>query len=268
MAPATRSHPKVGTDVRAFRAFLAAYQLLSDLRRSHGGRKVRMLDVGGSHGVHARFFRSHGIEVDLVDMVAGDESPVFVGDYLDFRPAAPYDVVWSSHVLEHVRNAGAFIDKMAADLAPDGYCVTTVPPIRGNRMAFNHLSFWNPGMLLLNFGMAGFDMRSARLGSYAYNVSILARLATTPLPEEIREAMPEELVVSDLHFNGELKFHNWERDLRKFRSALPVADGIFDSRELAEEALAQDASRPFCYIAAGEKALLHYRDAGQLIRAQ
>lgn len=268
MTPAARTHPKVGTDVRAFRAFLAAYQLLADLRRSHGGRAVRMLDVGGSHGVHARFFRSHGIEVDLVDMVAGDEPPAFVGDYLDFTPAAPYDVVWSSHVLEHVRNAGAFIDKMAADLAPDGYCVATVPPIRGERMAFNHLSFWNPGMLLLNFGMAGFDMRSARLASYAYNVSIVARLATSRLPEEIRDAMPEELVVSDLHFNGELKFHNWEPGLQKFRSALPVADGIFESRELAEQALALDASRRFCYIASGEKALLHYRDGGQIIRAQ
>src|SRR5690606_8008885 len=117
-----------------------------------------------------------------------------------------YDVVWSSHVLEHVRNAGMFIDKMAADLAPDGYCVATVPPIRGGRMAFNHLSFWNPGMLLLNFGMAGFDMRSARLAQYAYNVSIIARPAASA-PEEIKDAMPESMVVSDLHFNGELKFH-------------------------------------------------------------
>lgn len=267
MTSAARTHPKVGTDVHAFRAFLAAYQLLSDLRHSHGGRKVRLLDVGGSHGVHARFFRSHGIAVDLVDMVAGDAKPVFVGDYLDFEPEAPYDVVWSSHVLEHVRNAGMFIDKMAADLAPDGYCVATVPPIRGGRMAFNHLSFWNPGMLLLNFGMAGFDMRSARLAQYAYNVSIIARPAASA-PEEIKDAMPESMVVSDLHFNGELKFHNWERQLQKYRTALPVVDGIFESLEQAEQAMALDPSRPFCFIASAGKNLLHYLDDGRLIRAQ
>lgn len=267
MTPAARAHPKVGTDVRSFRAFLAAFQLLSDLKRSHGGRKVRMLDVGGSHGVHARFFRSHGIAVDLVDMVAGDEQPVFVGDYLDFEPTTPYDVVWSSHVLEHVRNAGLFIDKMAADLAPDGYCVTTVPPIRGGRMAFNHLSFWNPGMLLLNFGMAGFDMRSARLAQYAYNVSIIVRLATST-PEEIKDSMPESMIVSDLHFNGELKFHNWDKRLQKYRTALPVVDGIFETREQAEQAMALAPSGPFCFIASGDRNLLHYLDDGQLIRAQ
>lgn len=267
MVIASKKHPKVGTNVRVFRAFLAAYQLLSDLRRSHSNRRVRLLDIGGSHGVHARFFRHHGLEVDIVDMVAGDEPPVFAGDYLDFEPGRKYDVVWSSHVLEHVRNTGLFIDKMARDLAPDGYCVATVPPMRGERMAFNHLSFWNPGMLLLHFGMSGFDMPTARLAQYGYNASIIARLAET-VPENIKDGFPPTLVLSDLHFNGNLLFHNWEKGLQKYRSAMPLATTVFGSYEEAEEAMARDGSKLFCLVASGEKRALHYMDDGHLIRAQ
>lgn len=262
-----KQHPMVGTDVHAFRAYLAAYQLLSDLKRTHSGRRVRLLDVGGSHGVHARFFRQHGIEVDLVDMVAGDERPVFVGDYLDFRPERPYDVIWSSHVLEHVRNVGLFIDKMAQDLVANGYCVASVPPIRGGRMAFNHLSFWNPGMLLLNFGMSGFDMKTARLAQYGYNVSIIARLAES-VPENIKDGFPPSLVLSNLHFNGNLSFHNWGKKLQKYRSAMPLAATVFGSHEEAEESMARDGAGLFCLIASGEKKLLHYMDNGHLIRVK
>lgn len=263
---AARKNPKVGTGVHAFRACLAAYQLLSDLERTHANRKVRLLDIGGSHGVHARFFRDHGIHVDLVDMVAGDEPPAFVGDYLQFKPRLPYEVVWSSHVLEHVRNVGLFIDKMTLDLAPDGYCVATVPPIRGEKMAFNHLSFWNPGMLLLNFGMSGFDMGSARLARYGYNVSIIARLADV-IPDDMKDGFPQSMVLSPLHFNGELKRHNWEKRLSRYRTALPMADIAFASQAEAEETMFKDDSPLFCLIASGEKKLLHYRDGNQLIRA-
>ncbi len=253
--------------MHAFRAYLAAYQLLSDLKRTHSGRRIHLLEIGGAHGVHARFFRLHGIEVDLVDMVAGDEHPIFVGDYLDFESSRPYDVIWSSHVLEHVRNVGLFIDKMARDLAPDGYCAATVPPMRGERMAFNHLSFWNPGMLLLNFGMSGFDMGAARLAQYGYNVSIIAKLADV-VPKDIKDGFPPDMILSELHFNGNLRFHNWEKKLQKYRTAMPLAETVFASHAEAEETMVRHGSTLFCFIAAGDRKLLHYMDNGRLIRAQ
>src|SRR5688572_18628209 len=117
----------MATKQRVFRAYFAAEQLLKDLARTHAGRKVRMLDIGGAHGIHARFFRERGLEVDIVDIDEGDEKAVFIGDYLSYAPAEKYDVVWSSHVLEHVPNVGAFLEKMRADMAGDGYCVVTVP---------------------------------------------------------------------------------------------------------------------------------------------
>src|SRR5690606_685309 len=147
-------------------------------------------------------------------------------------------------------------------------CVATVPPIRGERMAFNHLSFWNPGMLLLNFGMTGFDMRSARLARYAYNVSIVARRATTPPPAETRDAMPEGRVGADRPCNGERRCRSRERRLQKHRSAVPVVDGRFESRESAEQTVAVDASPRYCFVPSGEKALLYSLEEGQLIRGQ
>ena len=152
-----------GTKQRIFRAFLAVHQLLLCLGQTHVGRPVRMLDVGGAHGIHARFFRRHGIAVDLVDMAAGDEQPVFVGDYLDYKPNQPYDVIWSSHVLEHVPNVGLFLAKMWQDLADDGYLTITVPPMNEKRMGYNHLTLWNPGILLLNAIRHGFSVDLAKV---------------------------------------------------------------------------------------------------------
>jgi SAM-dependent methyltransferase len=263
----SKSNPRVGTQVHAFRAHLAAYQLLADLKRTHIGRKVRMLDVGGSHGIHARFFRSHGIHVDLVDMKAGDEPPIFVGDYLQFVPEAPYDVVWSSHVLEHVRNVGLFLDKMAKDLAPDGYCVATVPPIRPEKMAYNHLSLWNAGMLLLNFGMAGFDMTTARIATYGYNVSIIARLAVS-MPDDIKDAFPKAFKVSERHFNGDFHFFNWDKPLQRSATALPMLQQNFPSRDDALAALRANKESRFCRIVVDGKAKLHYLDEDKLVPTQ
>lgn len=256
-----KQHPRVGTKARTFRAALAAMQLLNDLAATHSGRKVRMLDIGGSHGVHARFFRSHGIDVDLVDMVAGDEPPIFTGDYLKFRPSTPYDVVWSSHVIEHVRNVGIFLDKMRADLAPDGYCVASVPPMRGERMAYNHISFWNPGMLLLNFGLAGFDMGSARVAQYGYNVSIIARHAKI-MPDDIKDGFPRELAISGKHFNGDVKAYNWPKPSMK-SILCPLDLGSASDAEIAGQMAANNAR--FATTQRNGKKAWHYLDGESVI---
>lgn len=197
---------------RFFRAYLTVFQLLECLAQSHTGKEIRMLDVGGGHGIHARFFRSKGLEVDIVDMQEGDEPLTFKGDYMDYLPARPYDVIWSSHVLEHVPNVGNFLSKMYNELHIGGYLAVTVPPIREERMAFTHLSFWNCGMLLLNASLAGFDPRTARLASFGYNVSLIIQKTKTEQSlslKYIRSSFPKNMYISDVHFSGKIKRHNF-----------------------------------------------------------
>lgn len=229
------------------RAHLAAYQLLADLKQSHGGRTVRMLDIGGAEGVHARFFREHGVTVDLLEAKSRPEA-IFVGDYLDFKVDVPYDIVWSSHVLEHVPNVGLFLDKMHQDLHADGYCVVSVPPIKEWHMAFGHVSLWNPGILLLNAAKHGFDPVTARVAQYGYNVSLIARKRTVPCAKSLSDEFPAELrAQSPRHFRGDVKFVNWE--VRG--EALSVLPGVSRSESEALERVRQSPGRDFCMVRMG-----------------
>ena len=258
---------QVGSKARVFRAYLAALQLLKDLNATHSNRKVRMLDIGGGHGIHARFFRSHGIDVDIVDMACGDEKPIFIGDYLDYEPEHAYDVIWASHVLEHVRNVGDFIDKMYKDSVVDGYVAVSVPPIRTRRMAYNHLSFWNPGMLLLNFGMAGFDMQMAKLAQYGYNISIIAKKNLSSVSDDVRLTFPVEMKLTNKHFDGECKFFNWS--IKRLDNDTKIDGTIFQSRDDAIKSLISDPlRRKFCDIEDNEKKKLCYLDEDKLVIVQ
>ena len=200
---------------RRFRAYLAAFQLLECLEKTHKERELRMLDVGGGHGIHARFFRKKGLNVDIVDMETGDSPLVFQGDYLDYV-SKPYDIIWSSHVLEHIPNIGVFIDKLYADINEGGYLAITVPPIRENNMAYGHLSLWNAGLLLLNLAKAGFDPRTAHLATYGYNISCIIQKTSESekyTMQWIKNNFPSKIKIFDIHFSGDIKRYHWSTNL-------------------------------------------------------
>ncbi|MCL5779290.1 class I SAM-dependent methyltransferase [Limibaculum sp. FT325] len=189
----------------AFRASLAAYELVSIAKES--GRK-RLLDIGGGEGIHKRFFESRGLEVDVLDLAPGRCKVEYVGDYEDIDVAGEYDFLWLSHVLEHTRNPGRFIDKLYADVREGGYVCATVPPLR-QKMTFAHPVLWNGGSLLINFVRAGFWCGDARVASYGYNTSIIARKDISRSWDHPHEALPDGLEFDGGYFNGDIRWLNW-----------------------------------------------------------
>lgn len=157
-------------DTERFRAPYAAIEIGNTVKTNGPGT---MLDVGGGHGVHANFFRSKGLQTDIVDIIDGVAPRFWIGDFIDFQPAERYDYVWASHVLEHSPNPGLFIRKLAQCAKPGGLIAVTVPPLK-TEMTFGHVTLWNAGLLLINFIKCGIDCRQAKLCTYGYNVSIIA----------------------------------------------------------------------------------------------
>ncbi len=51
----------------------------------------------------------------------------YVGDLIEFRPAAPFDVVVSSEVIEHVVDKAAYMRTILACVKPGGFCILTCP---------------------------------------------------------------------------------------------------------------------------------------------
>lgn len=189
--------------------FRATYAALEVMRMLEGGTH-NVLDVGGGHGVHTNFFRECGYTVDLVDILEGEPDRVFVGDFLNFIPCRKYDLVWSSHVLEHIQNFAYFLKNMIYCCKDEGLLAITVPPLK-QQTTFGHVTLWNAGQLLVNLIKSGLDCREAKVYSRGYNVTVIVhnRMRSS---SALHNFLPDEVALTDGYFNGEIAKINWETE--------------------------------------------------------
>lgn len=138
-----------------------------------------ILDIGSGKGEQAEQFKTHGYRVVTVDLCGPADC---VGDYLDLDLGYYPDCLWCCHVLEHQRNAGLFLGKMFRDLGEGGLLAITVPP-RKDDIVGGHLTIWNPGLLVYNLILAGFDCSDAEVFNEGYDISCIVRKKSVELPD-------------------------------------------------------------------------------------
>jgi SAM-dependent methyltransferase len=133
-------------------------------------RNARVLDIGSFEGTATRALIEHGHTVTAFDWTI--DKRMWPEDYE--LEADYFDGVWASHVLEHQRNVGSFLDAIYTVLKPDGLLGVVVPPLK-HEIVGGHLTLWNAGLLLYNLIRARFDCRSAMVKTAGYNVAVLVR---------------------------------------------------------------------------------------------
>ena len=92
-----------------------------------------VLDVGCGHGQHTKLFRDAGYEVTPIDHQALFDGVVVMKYGMtpdDYYKKDGFDLVWTSHVLEHQMNTLTFLQCLKTDLKEGGWLVTTVPPLK------------------------------------------------------------------------------------------------------------------------------------------
>lgn len=141
-----------------------------------------ILDVGSGGGEHAKAFAANGAHVDCIDFgtsIYALNSPksstalnVINTDFNDFVPDKKYDVVWASHVLEHQRNVGLFLDKLIECCSPDGEVIITLPDIH-RELCGGHLTLWSPGLLAYNIVLSGVNLKDSILirGTHEFSIA-------------------------------------------------------------------------------------------------
>lgn len=190
---------------------IVSYEAVALLVNEYDFRSV--LDVGCGAQAHAKIFRAFDKRVCTID-------PVFpadlAGDFLDLAIDEKFDVLFCSHVLEHQRNIGIFLDKIFDTLPDNGILAITVPPVCAHWVTLSHPNWFNAGMLLYHLVMAGFDCRDARVLTYAYNTSVVLRKKYNGLPRqswafkmEVLEFLPAGIHRQGEGFNGAISSINW-----------------------------------------------------------
>ncbi|CAO3363878.1 class I SAM-dependent methyltransferase [Azospirillum palustre] len=175
-----------------------------------------LIDIGCGRGEHAEAFKALGKNVTTLD-------PYFPADikedFLDAKIDQKYDVAWCSHVLEHQRNIGVFVEKLFSVINDDGYLAISVPPEMIHWVCFGHPNQMNAGFLLYHLILGGFDCREAKILTYGYNVSVILQKKDNGLPRNSwaleRDAVinffPEEMRRSGNQIHGAIKsLGGWE----------------------------------------------------------
>lgn len=171
-----------------------------------------VIDIGSGQGEHANALRKQGKAVTTISL----EPPADL--IADFNEVAlePVDCIWASHVLEHQRNPGMFLEKCFALLKNDGLLAVTVPPAKHNIVG-GHVSLWNAGLLLYHLILAGFDCSQASVKSYGYNISVIVRKKQADLPRlrfdsgdinSLKDFFPIKIGEG---FDGQIGEVNWQR---------------------------------------------------------
>jgi SAM-dependent methyltransferase len=172
-----------------------------------------VLDIGSGTGRFARAFRLLGKDVTGID-IASATSTDLGADYVSMSLGRRFDLVWCSHILEHQRNVGAFLDRVFEDLSDDGIAAISVPSAL-SPMIIGHPNIFTPMHLVYNLVLAGFDCRDARVKTYDWNMTVIVRKK----PNGIRPSN-----VAGTHF--ELDAPNYHRDLLEFFPVEIPQEGI------------------------------------------
>jgi SAM-dependent methyltransferase len=178
-----------------------------------------ILDIGaGSKQVHARIFRDRGFTVHTADFFP---KSTYVGDFNQIEIESQYDAVWASHCLEHQLNVSHFLRKVHSVVKLGGYAAITVPPLK-HEIVGGHVSLWNPGLLIYNLVLAGFDCSNVMIKQYDYNISAIVKKTTVQIPFDQLEYDTKDLVTlnrffptgldygKNCTFSGEINQCNWQ----------------------------------------------------------
>jgi 2-polyprenyl-3-methyl-5-hydroxy-6-metoxy-1,4-benzoquinol methylase len=135
-----RFHPLLERLIPRFRMRRA-----DEVERRTGAKGGRMLDVGCGRGLLPSLMRARGWEAEGVE-ISDDAArharevlglPVFVGPFVAY-PGAPssFDAVVIWHVLEHLPDPRAALEKAHALLKPGGLLMVAVPNFESAQAAF------------------------------------------------------------------------------------------------------------------------------------
>lgn len=193
-----------------------------------------VLDIGVGKGDHATAFISTGstlvVGVDVMDSPIDHPSyKHYQNSYeeLELEEGQEFDLVWTSHTLEHIPNAQHFLSHLYKWLKPDSWLCIAVPTDLQQRLHIGHLSLWTPAHLAYNLVCAGWDCKEAiwytdylTIGFMVQKKEVIDLSWRTSLPNEINK-LQEFMPIPIRHNDGAWWGNNWPKEIESQRVSDP-----------------------------------------------
>ena len=161
---------------------LALIEFLVSERNSIGTKFKTCLDIGSGEGVHTSILRHAGLEVFQVDKYSTTSE--YKVDFIEHKFDRKFDVVFCSHVIEHQRNVGLFLDKIFDILSDDGVLIISAPK-EDHNLIEGHLNSFNVPLFLQQMIHAGFDCKDGKFLSTIENSFIVSKADNFDMSERL-----------------------------------------------------------------------------------
>ena len=161
---------------------LALIEFLVSERNSIGTKFKTCLDIGSGEGVHTAILRHAGLEVFQVDKYSTTSE--YKVDFIEHKFDRKFDVVFCSHVIEHQRNVGLFLDKIFDILSDDGVLIISAPK-EDHNLIEGHLNSFIVPLFLQQMIHAGFDCKDGKFLSTIENSFIVSKADNFDMSERL-----------------------------------------------------------------------------------
>ena len=161
---------------------LALIEFIVSERNSIGTKFKTCLDIGSGEGVHTAILRHAGLEVFQVDKYSTTSE--YKVDFIEHKFDRKFDVVFCSHVIEHQRNVGLFLDKIFDILSDDGVLIISAPK-EDHNLIEGHLNSFIFPLFLQQMIHAGFDCKGGKFLSTIENSFIVSKADNFDMSERL-----------------------------------------------------------------------------------
>ena len=160
----------------------ALIEFLVSERNDIGTKFKTCLDIGSGEGVHTAILRHARLEVFQVDKYSNTAE--YKVDFIEHEFNRKFDVIFCSHVIEHQRNVGLFLDKIFDLLSDDGILIISAPS-EDHNLIEGHLNSFNVPLFLQQMIHAGFDCKNGKFLSTVENSFIVSKAKDFELDERL-----------------------------------------------------------------------------------
>lgn len=135
-------------------------EFIGSASESIGIKYKTCIDIGSGDGVQTEILRHAGLKVFQLDKYSS--SAEYQVDFLDYAFDGQFDVVFCSHVIEHQRNVGMFLDKIYDILSDDGVLIISAPKHEADVMIEGHLNCFITPYFIQHLMHAGFNLKNGK----------------------------------------------------------------------------------------------------------